>query len=66
MGGLVNNANEAVYSDNGIVYYTSTNEKGDFKVGSGFTIVQNRETIEGLSFDKSILALVTPLILSLE
>ena len=66
LGGLVNNANEAVYSDNGIVYYTSTNEKGDFKVGSGFTIVQNRETIEGLSFDKSILALVTPLILSLE
>lgn len=66
LGGIVNNANEAVYSDNGIVYYSSTNEKGDFKVGSGFTIVQNRSTIEGLSYDKSVLALVTPLILALE
>jgi hypothetical protein len=66
LGGIPINANEAVYSDNGIVYYSSTNEKGDFKVGSGFTIVQNRGTVSGLSFDKSILALVTPLILSLE
>ena len=66
LGGIVNNANEAVFSDNGIVYYSSTNEKGDFKVGSGFTIVQGRSTIEGLSYDKSVLALVTPLILALE
>ena len=66
LGGIVNNANEAVFSDNGIVYYSSTNERGDFKVGSGFTIVQNKSTIEGLSYDKSVLALVTPLILALE
>jgi len=66
LGGITNNANEAVYSDNGIVYYSSTNEKGDFKVGSGFTIVQGKGSVVGLSFDKSILALVTPLILSLE
>lgn len=66
LGGIPINANEAVYSDNGIVYYSSTNEKGDFKVGSGFTIVQNRGSVSGLSFDKSILALVTPLILSLD
>jgi len=66
LGGIVNNDNEAVYSNGGIVYYSSTNEKGDFKVGNGFTIVQGRAQIEGLSFDKSILSLVTPLILSLE
>ena len=66
LGGKVNNNNEAVYSNNGIVYYSSTNERGDFKVGGGFTIKQEKGTVEGLDFNKSILALVTPLILSLD
>jgi len=66
LGGKVNNNNEAVYSDNGIVYYSSTNERGDFKVGGGFTIKQEKGTVEGVDFNKSILALVTPLILSLD
>jgi len=66
LGGKVNNDNEAVYSDNGIVYYSSTNERGDFKVGGGFTIKQEKGTVEGVDFNKSILALVTPLILSLD
>jgi len=65
LGGRPINDNEAVFADNGIVYYSSTNERGDFKVGSGFTIVQERGSVVGTSFDKSILALVTPLILSL-
>jgi len=65
LGGKPINDNEAVYSDNGIVYYSSTNERGDFKVGPGFTIVQEKGSVEGLAFNKSILALVTPLILSL-
>ena len=66
LGGKVNNDNEAVYSDNGIVYYSSTNERGDFKVGGGFTIKQEKGTVEGVDFNKSILALVAPLILSLD
>jgi hypothetical protein len=66
LGGKTNNDNEAVFSDNGIVYYSSTNERGDFKVGGGFKVVQGKGTIEGLDFNKSILALVTPLILSLD
>jgi hypothetical protein len=66
LGGKTNNNNEAVFSDNGIVYYSSTNERGDFKVGGGFKVVQGKGTIEGLDFNKSILALVTPLILSLD
>ena len=66
LGGLPQNDNEAVYSNNGIVYWSSTNERGDFKVGPGFTIKQEKGTVEGLDFDRSILALVTPLILSLE
>jgi hypothetical protein len=66
LGGRPINANEAVYSNNGIVYYSSTNERGDFKVGGGFTIKQEKGTVEGVDFNKSILALVTPLILSLD
>lgn len=66
LGGKTNNDNEAVYSENGIVYYSSTNERGDFKVGGGFTIKQEKGTVEGVDFNKSILALVTPLILSLD
>jgi len=66
LGGQTQNENEAVYSDNGIVYYSSTNERGDFKVGGGFRIVQSTGTIKGIDFNKSILALVTPLILSLD
>jgi len=66
LGGKPINENEAVFSDNGIVYYSSTNERGDFKVGGGFKVVQGKGTIEGLDFNKSILALVTPLILSLD
>ena len=66
LGGKTKNENEAVFSNNGIVYYSSTNERGDFKVGGGFKIVQGKGTVEGIDFNKSILALVTPLILSLE
>jgi len=66
LGGRPINENEAVFSDNGIVYYSSTNERGDFKVGGGFKVVQEKGTVEGLDFNKSILALVTPLILSLD
>ena len=65
LGGRAINEIEAVWSNGGIVYFSSTNERGDFKVGNGFTIVQEKGRVEGLSFDKSILSLVTPLILSL-
>jgi len=65
LGGIPINDNEAVYSDNGIVYYSSTNERGDFKVGRGFKIKQEKGVVEGLDFNKSILALVTPLILTI-
>jgi hypothetical protein len=66
LGGKPDNNIEAVYADDGIVYYTSTNEDGDFKVGNGFSIVQSLGRIRGRSFDRSILALVTPLVLALE
>jgi hypothetical protein len=73
-GGQVNNANEVVYDGlqepfgnaPGIVYYTSSNEKGNFNVGPNFQIVQSTGTITGQTFQRSILTLVTPLTIALE
>ena len=66
LGGEPDNSLEAVFADDGIVYYTSTNEAGNFKVGNGFTVVQSIGRIQGRAFDRSILALVTPLVLALD
>lgn len=66
LGGKSNTANEAVSLSGGAVYVTSTNESGNFRVGPEFTIVQQTGVIEGETFNRSILALVTPLTLALE
>jgi len=66
LGGVGIPDNEAISIDGGTVYFTSTNNNGDFKVGTGFTIVQESGVIEGRTFSRSILALVTPLTLALE
>jgi hypothetical protein len=70
--GVAKNENEVVfdglYDQNlpGIVYYTSTNELGNFNVGPEFRIVQSTGTVEGRTFNRSILTLVTPLNIALE
>lgn len=66
LGGVGDFAKEAVFGDGGVVYFTSTNQAGNFRVGNEFTIVQETGTIEGDTFKRAILALVTPLVLSLE
>jgi len=66
LGGVGNTANEAVALSGASVYFTSTNNYGDFRVGAGFTIVQSTGTITGLTFQRSILSLVTPLTIALE
>jgi len=73
-GGVTQNGNESIadgFNDKygnapGIVFFTSTNELGNFKVGTDFTIVQSTGTIEGQTFSRSILTLVTPLNIVLE
>jgi len=66
LGGIANTDNEAVGTNGGAIYFTSTNHLGNFKVGNGFTIVQETGTIEGRTFQRAILSLVTPLTLALE
>lgn len=60
--------NEVVEDSNnlGQVYYTSTDHKGDFRIGSELRINRTTGTIEGQTFDRSLFAVMTPYILALE
>lgn len=79
LGGVVNNGQEVCFDakignyttnsvsyDPAIVYYTSSNEVGNFNVGPNFQVQQNTGTIVGTTFNKAIIALVTPLNIILE
>lgn len=50
----------------GQVYFTSTDHKGDFRIGGELTINREAGTIEGTTFDRSLFAVLTPYILALE
>jgi hypothetical protein len=64
-GGVPIAANMVVSEKGGKVVYTSTDEKGNFRIGDGFTINQQTGTITGDAFNKSIQATLTPLIIAL-
>ena len=66
LGGASNAETLIRESDGGKVFVTLTDEKGDFKVGTDFTIRQATGTIEGRTFRRSIFSLITPFVLSLE
>jgi hypothetical protein len=66
LGGQTNVDNEVVQEYPGVVFYTATNQSGDFKIGSGLTIRQATGTIEGQTFQRSIFSLVTPFTLAIE
>lgn len=65
-GGIPIEDNEVVQIGGGKVTYTSTDHKGNFKIGSNLTINQGTGTISGDAFDRSLFALMTPYILALE
>lgn len=64
-GGIPIEANEVITTDGGIVTFTSTDQKGNFKVGTGFTINQATGVITGDYFYQSLFAQLTPYILAL-
>lgn len=66
LGGVTKQEDEVAFGDYGFVAFTSTDQAGDFRIGEELTIVQETATIEGDTFKRAILTLVTPLILSLE
>jgi hypothetical protein len=64
-GGLPIEANEVIQTNGGVVTFTSTDQKGNFKVGTGFTINQATGEITGDYFYRSLFAQMTPYILAL-
>jgi hypothetical protein len=65
-GAIPIEANQVQKRNGGQVIYTSTDERGDFKVGDQLTINGATGTITGDTFDKSLFAVLTPYILALE
>jgi len=64
-GGVAIPANQAISEEGGKVVYTSTDERGNLKVGDDFTINQQTGDITGNAFQKSIQSQLTPLIIAL-
>ena len=67
-GAIPIQANEIVFDDDnaGQVYFTSTDHKGDFRIGSELLINRDAGIIEGVTFDRSLFAVLTPYILAIE
>jgi hypothetical protein len=64
-GGIPIEANEVIATNGAVITFTSTDQKGNFKVGDGFTINQATGTITGTDFYVSLFAQMTPFILAL-
>ena len=58
--------NEVNMLDGGKVFYTSTDQNGDFSIGPGLVISQATGTLSGRTFQKSLFAEMTPFILAIE
>jgi hypothetical protein len=58
--------NQVVEANGGKVYYTGTDQEGDFRIGGELVINRTSGTIEGTTFDRSLFAVLTPYILAIE
>ena len=64
-GGIPIQENEVIQQRGGAVYYTSTDHKGDFRIGDELLINRASGTINGRTFNKSLFAVMTPYILAI-
>ena len=64
--GVPDPSKEIVELGGGRVFFTSGNELGDFRIGSGLVIEQASGTLKGRVFSKSLFSLVTPFSLALQ
>lgn len=60
------NPADFTYNLLGKVNFTSTDHKGDFRIGPGLAVIRDTGTIEGDDFNRSLFAVMTPYILSIE
>lgn len=65
-GGMPIQEHEVVEVDGARVNFTSTDQKGDFRIGPGLVINRASGTIEGDDFDRSLFSVLTPYILAIE
>jgi hypothetical protein len=59
-------AKETVQLDGGKVFFTSTDQNGDFRIGPSLVISQATGVISGRTFTQSLFANMTPFILAIE
>jgi hypothetical protein len=64
--GVPNPAFEITELGGGRIFFTSGNQDGDFRIGTGLSINQATGTLVGRTFSKSLFSLVTPFSLALE
>jgi hypothetical protein len=64
--GVANPIYEITELAGGRIYFTSGNQDGDFRIGTGLSINQATGTLVGRTFSKSLFSLVTPFSLALE
>jgi hypothetical protein len=57
---------ETIQLNNGKVFFTSTDQNGDFRIGPGLVISQATGVLSGRTFTKSLFANLTPFILAIE
>ena len=65
-GGDIVQANEVVSSNGGVVYFTSTDQFGNFRIGEDLAINFNTGTLSGRTFTRSLFAQITPFILAID
>ena len=64
--GTANPAFEITELGGGRIFFTSGNQDGDFRIGTGLSINQATGTLVGRTFSKSLFSLVTPFSLALQ
>ena len=64
-GGVPITENEVIAINGGQIPFTSTDQKGNFRIGEGLVVDQTTSTIRGRDFNRAIQAQLTPLILAL-
>ena len=64
--GVANPAYEITQLGGGRIFFTSGNQDGDFRIGTGLSINQATGTLVGRTFSKSLFSLVTPFSLALQ
>lgn len=66
LGGFAVLENHIIEDNGGRVYFTGTDQRGDFRIGTELTINRARGTIEGRVFRRSLYQIMTPYILALQ